>query len=219
MSWTDSFVLALDLEGSGDRASENPTVEIGAIIKSPEGETIAKFHESGKCIDEQYEERCKKEFWDKVDKSGIKRKRYEESQDSYLLWKHFYEWIEENTKHLKSFIIVSDNPTYDCGTASYNFDRYFHGKSMHYVGGKGYIKIRDVHSAMEPLAELLGMKRKDLENKILENYYKEKKVEISDHDHNPLNDANKIANLWLAMVSFLKKNEGYGDWQTEVFDF
>lgn len=214
MSWTDSFVLAFDLEGSGDRASENPTVEIGAVIKSPKGETVAKFHEFGKCTSDQFEERCKKEFWDKIDKGGIKRKRYEGSQDSYCLWKHFYEWIEANTNDLSSFIIVSDNPTYDCGTASYNFDRYFHGKSMHYVGQGGYVKIRDVHSAVEPLAKLLGMKRQDFEDKILEKYYEEKKVEITEHDHDSLNDANKIANIWLAMIYFLKKNED--GWQEHI---
>lgn len=207
-------ILALDLEGSGDRASENPTLEVGAVIKTTDGKTLAKFHEFGHCDPDQYEVRCVKDFWNRpdVDPTGTKRMRYEEAQDAYHMWKNFYEWIEKHTKDLKNFIIVSDNPAYDCGVASYNFDRYFHGMSLHYVGNrdkdgnKTYVKIRDVHSAVESLAKLCGMERKAFEEKILESYYKDHEIEKSDHDHDALNDANKIANTWLAMANFLDKN-------------
>ncbi len=207
-SWSESAFLTLDLEGSGDRASENPILEIGAVIKLPDGKTIAEFHELGVCKEDQYEKRCVLEFWDKVDKDGKKRKRYTEAQDSYRLWKNFYDWIVKNTKDRKKIYIVSDNPSYDCGVASYNFDRYFSGKSMHYVMGNGYTNIRDMHSAVESLAMLCGMKRSVFVAKILETYHKAHPHVIpAEHDHDPLNDANSIANTWLAMIYFLKQNE------------
>ena len=218
MSWIDLPILALDLEGSGDRASENPTLEIGAVIKTIDGKTLAKFHELGCCNPDQYDPKCVKDFWNKpnIDPSGIKRRRYEEAQDAYLMWKHFYDWIEKNTKDFKEFIIVSDNPAYDCGVTSYNFDRYLHGESMHYVGNKDkdgnntYVKIRDVHSSVEALAFLHRMTRKDFEKMILKTYCANHEVEETEHDHDALNDANSIANTWLAMGYFLKQNARKG---------
>lgn len=221
MSWTNTAILAIDIEGSGDRSSENPTLEVGAVIKTTDGKTLAKFHEFGRCDPDQYEARCVKEFWnrDDVDPSGTKRMRYEEAQDAYHMWKNFYEWIETNTKDLEDFTIVSDNPAYDCGVTSYNFDRYFHGMSLHYVGNKDkdgnktYVKIRDVHSSVETLAFLSGMERKDFEEKILKTFCGKNKIEESEHDHDAFHDANSIANMWLAMVHFLKQNEGIKvDW-------
>ena len=207
MSWNEAHILAIDLEGSGDRASENPTLEIGAVLKSPNGKTLASFYEFGRCDPDQYEERCKKEFWNKEDKDGRKRKRYEDAQDQYSLWNKFYKWIQTCTKPFKNFIVISDNPAYDCAISSHNFDRYLHGETMHYVSGKKH-KIRDVHSAVEPMALMCGMSRDDFEDLILGLYYKKyPDVEKSDHDHSAINDANKIANIWLAMIEFTKNNK------------
>lgn len=203
--WTETHIIALDLEGSGDRASENPAVEIGAVLKDPSGKTLSKFHEIGRCDSDQYEPRCEREFWDKIDTDRKKRKRYSEAQDACMLWRHFYDWLENAIQNFPNCIVVSDNPSYDCGVSNYNFDRYFHGKSMHYVGGNGYVKIRDVHSAVEPLAEKANMERSDFERRILVNFYMHcSDVEKSEHTHSALDDANRIANIWLAMIQHVK---------------
>jgi hypothetical protein len=196
-------IVAFDLEGAGDRTSENPTVQIGAVIKASDGTTLAEFQEIGRCDLDQYEPRCVDEFWSKVDEDSRKRKRFAKAQDAYHMWKHFSDWIVENTKGRK-IVFVSDNPGYDVGVANQNLDRYFRGKSLRYINGV-YTKTRDSHSAAEALAAARGMGRNEWEEKTLAWYFEKNKgtkIKKSAHTHDALDDANHMANIFLASLAY-----------------
>ena len=195
-------IIAFDLEGAGQYLESNPVVQIAAVCKDKDGNILSRFSEEGRCEPEQYEASCRDEFWAKVDSAGTKRKRYEGAQDAYAMWKNFYEYLRGEFTPEKDTLVICDNPGYDACVATYNFQRYFHGRSLHYVSGS-YHAIRDVHSLTVGLAAARGVNRKDWEANVLEWYLASRAhVTRTEHTHDARDDANKIANIWLAAAAY-----------------
>lgn len=195
----EHVVIAFDLEGSGQYVHANPIVEIGAVVKSMDtGDTIERFACMGQCRLDQFEKRCEDEFWNKKDPDKKRRKMYPTATPQPEMWKLFRDFLKRIYEKFEKVDLVCDNPAYDAMFVTMGMQRYLDGKDLHYVSGT-YRYISDSSSFTEALHLSRGLKWGDFETKLLDWYHNlcpmsEKAV----HDHNPVNDAAFIANMWIA---------------------
>lgn len=159
MASTPPYILAYDIEGTGQFLGSCGIVAIGATLHDPHTGLVVQDPLTGKyiCVElhlrtdgVEWEEACRREFWDR--RPELLAKLSEGAihpQEAMRELALFHEWVMLVTQgHVQ---VVSDNPAYDVGFLNWYITTYTPGKpSLHYITGS-YRGVRCVNSMLSML--------------------------------------------------------------------
>ncbi len=170
--------IVVDVEADGEIPYKYSMVCFGAVVVEP---TLTKtFYGRIKPISENYIE-------DSLAVSGFTREEHEQFDEPEKVMREFAEWLKENSKGRPVFI--SDNLAFDWQWLNYYFHTYLGCNPFGYSGRR----IGDLYCGMMMNTSL---------NAEWKRLYR-----ITEHDHNPVNDAKGNAEALLKMVELgLKVN-------------
>ncbi len=194
------YVLAFDIEASGSSLTQNGIVSVGSSLQDENSNELKSFQVNLALPENRsYEESCLKNFWLKnleayefVSKNALPPKE---------AMTQFYNYLESIEKEYPELIIISDNPTFDIAWLNLYLAEYTDRLPLNYSAKKEYRMIWDSSAVQKTL---LSIKTGDFTSKhghIKKLGFESKWV----HNHNPLNDARRIADFYNQAMKELKK--------------
>lgn len=190
-------ILAIDIETGGCRALQHPLVAIGICLCLPHPTGIIKTKKrfTFEFDTDKFEDRCWCEFWtNHQDKLEIYKSTKEKStiQD-------FADYIDTLDNMYPNLMLISDNPSFDIYFLNTLYDRDLNRKPLLYRADGTYRLICDQNTylyAMMKESKSLWISDAD----VIKKYQLEDTIQ-SKHDHYPENDAERIADLFIAVRS------------------
>jgi DNA polymerase III epsilon subunit-like protein len=182
----DHHVLAFDVEASGSSLTQNGIVSIGASLQDKNSNELMYFQVNlslprGRI----YEEYCLENFW--LKNSEAYNFVNQNPQHPKIAMKQFCEFLEFAEEKYPNLILVSDNPSFDIAWLNFYIAKYTERFPINYSTNKNYRMIFDIGSIKKTL---LYIKEVNFETKWV-------------HNHNSLNDARRIADLYNQIVKEL----------------
>jgi hypothetical protein len=190
-----TYLLAIDVETTGQGLRTNFMTCIGAALISPEGKVLGTFSEylqqpSGTV----WEKRCIDEFWSKHQNLYLDTLEHVvRAAPVEEVMARFKKWVLDVTRDKKT-LIVFDTAGFDQAWVDYNLG----DTSCMYL--LGYFECPfDIASYM------LGVAQAEFDASSKKSFVKAKAIEFPkwdvDHDHNPANDATVTGlNAWWVMT-------------------
>ena len=187
-------LLTIDVESGGCQVTRHPLIAIGVDFRLVEpsrqlgsnNKRIFRFPFDIK----DFEPRCMEEFWSKNMDKLEKLKALPISTIA-----DFAQYVDELDAKYPDLVIMADNPTFDVGFINYLYDRDLNRKPLQYRADGKYRIIVDQNS-------YLWATMPELKDPWVWDSTVIKKFNLqltSVHDHMPDNDAEHIADMFMAV--------------------
>lgn len=163
--------FVVDVEADGNIIGEHSMVCFGAVMLDRDRKLETTFYGQTKPISERWEPSA-------LEVSGFSREEHEQFDDPKEVMQQFADWLEDHNRNGRP-ILLSDNNGFDASWINYYFLKYL----GHNPFGWSSRRIGDLFCGF-----------------FKSSHYRWKKHRITEHTHNPVDDAKGNAEAMLYLI-------------------
>lgn len=176
--------IAVDIETTGASYKKHKVLSVGFVVGDLNVVLERRrfnIKANWKPVEEggDFEARCIKEFWSRMDEKTKEDCKYDAVEDS-VAWKAVEHWLNEMERKYGEIDFLTDNASFDIARIDYCLDKYCDRLPMRFSTTGKY---RAIYSA-DDMYSMLSYEQRAICDKQIS--------EIVAHDHNPVNDAEYV---------------------------
>ena len=203
MTYTTSYVLAIDVETSGCHFKDNALLSIGCSLQNTDtNKEISNLFVALKVPINKHFSEDSKGFW--IQNSDIKHLIEKQAIDPKYAMIKFVEYIKDIDNNYLNLTIISDNPSFDIAWIDLYLCQYTERKPLRYSSANNEYRMIWDSSSIQKI--WLCIKEKHL------NLYKPPRNHLTKlglettHTHHPLNDAKIMANRYIETIKQIQNH-------------